>query len=262
MAREYYFSIAATADCNFVGEVDGGARIDLTYGQPAAGGGISTDPSKLSTETKRAIKDYLRATMSLKQGASIPDSELIPSTYQGKMAAAMQLGYDEGKRPVLPEGWCGLQATLRSGRDWLLVGTDGVIDFDGRMTICDVDGIVIGAHILGRADLNAVVAPSPKKREPVVPPGGDPYETWKRGFPPHSYLPLALPMTFDVADYPSSDATAQGAIDAAAPFAARYVSLGRTFFVAVGAATFRGGPFSHLESVTLDVYRLGGGALQ
>jgi hypothetical protein len=162
---------------------------------------------------------------------------------------------------IFPAGATG---KILSGQDWVMVTENGVADFDGRFT-ADCNGVLLGAHVQGRADMSTVVVDG----QPI---GKNPYERWRTGFGTGATLTLILPVVFDIADQDLDSARAQGTAppgDAPAgagaeghsatpspeaPDLGKLELLGRSMALAEGVVTFTSGPYSPIESITLDVY--------
>lgn len=142
------------------------------------------------------------------------------------------------------------RAQLLTGTDWVSISAEGIATFDTRITIQvgepkndPDDRCVISANIRGRIDLAECLIEgggrvfNGKNRAEIVP-------AWQKGFPPMSYLPLALSAVFDVpsqGDKPGQKSVYDNCRE-----------LERRQFLALGRANYLAGPNSPLDSIRLD----------
>lgn len=172
-----------------------------------------------------------------------------------------------------------LNGVLVSGYESILVTSEAVAEFDGRITIKFVKPappepvpleittrpapvtppgpgagtkvekatqILVGARLVGRADLGRA-AKGPAR---VLPEGSDRrtiYEAWKGGFGEGATLPFLLTITLDVASAPIESP------DPIDPAYKPYLPLGRMLLVAPGTVTYGPGRYSPPKSVVFHV---------
>jgi hypothetical protein len=150
-----------------------------------------------------------------------------------------------------------LNGVLMSGYESILVTSEAVAEFDGRITIKFIKPaprvdeqateILVGARLVGRADLARATKDGAAR---VLPDGRDRrtvYEEWKAGFGDGATLPFLLTITLDVASAPIES------LDRIVPAYKPYLPLGRMLLVAPGRVTYGPGRYSPPKSVVFHV---------
>jgi hypothetical protein len=141
-----------------------------------------------------------------------------------------------------------LNGVLVSGYESILVTSQAVAEFDGRITIkfnIPPNGnqpsthILVGARLIGRADL--AHADRLKGDRKAV------YEHWKAGFGEGAELPFLLTITLDVASAPIES------LERDFPAYKPYLPLGQELLLAPGKVTYGPGRYSPPASVAFHV---------
>jgi hypothetical protein len=99
----------------------------------------------------------IRAHVGYESANSEVTTEALP--YQDSWQKVLPAGWDGALREDdAPDDrtWNGLQGKIASGGDFMLVRKDGVIDMDGRVTICAADKSLVDAVYRGSIDLATV----------------------------------------------------------------------------------------------------------
>jgi hypothetical protein len=142
-----------------------------------------------------------------------------------------------------------LSGTLLSGYDSVLVTSQAVVEFDGRVTIkfdskegdAKSPSILVGARLVGRADLARVKSGAPP------PPNETVYNKWKSGFGDGTELPFILTVSLDVASAPIES------LERTDPIYKPYLPLGRNLLLAYGKVVYGPGKYSPPAWVKLHV---------
>jgi hypothetical protein len=150
-----------------------------------------------------------------------------------------------------------LNGVLVSGYESILVTSEAVAEFDGRITIKFIkppprenDGatdILVGARLVGRADLARATKDGMPRALPDERDRRTVYEEWKAGFGDGATLPFLLTITLDVASAPIES------LDRIVPAYRPYLPLGRMLLVAPGRITYGPGRYSPPKSVAFHV---------
>jgi len=197
----------------------------------------------------------LMSTMNQRLVGNVPGGTRLDLAYLNGGASAISVTQTGGLFPA------GTTGTIITGQDWVLVGEDGVADFDGRFT-AKVGDVVIGGHLQGRADLATLVVDG----KPIQ---ANAYETWYGGVGPNAEMPIILPIVFEIPSPNEDSAEAQGTASAGASSApdpsgseaARVrdglTKLSRCLAVGEGKVTFKPNQSqSPVNVITLDVFCL------
>ena len=250
---QYFFSIDARLDGNAVGDVPGGFRMDIAYEE---GGRVSTDGEKYFRawiEKNPNLKDWWTAIEGLPEVGVLVDSR---QAYDA-IAALRKLGKFDPYGPEVrsrhgdhkPElEWFGIDGEILSGGDWTIVRHDGVVRFEGRMTIrsSDEDRALLDTCLTAVVDLR-------HRAKDSIQDGGSIYRRWRSsGFDKGREVPVVFAMTFE---------SAQHAVPSWAPkrYARqaehywKYARLARGQFVAVGTVAL---DTAALSPMKLDVYEV------
>jgi hypothetical protein len=193
----YLFSI----DCEnlvseYAGELPAGSRVHVRYGD----GKLSTDNAEYQKDWIGPLKDS-----SIPGGSAVGDalSGLENPDARAKEIAKLKLN---GELPKELNGlWAGLDGDVLRGIDWALVRKDGVVVFDGRVTLRASEqdhknGFLIDALITGAVDL----APP----EDQTPEGGSAtYYRWKAGSLKDKVIKVALGVRFEASGEAPPDAS-------------------------------------------------------
>jgi len=222
---KYFFSVEPRIETIPVGEVPGGFRVDLRY--TAAGSTVWTDPEAYDREWPHPEGPYKTLAPARKKAGA--DSAL---------AAALSTGVIQ---------WPGMDGEILSGTDWATVRTDGVITFDGRITIKTDDDFLVDAVISGVVDLCEPGKPRTDAESRTL------YTAWLNGGIAHP-VPLSLGVHFEAAN--NTESWANVKIKRASSNFWKYVRLVRGEFVAVGEMTLQRTTYSPISRVSLDVYEV------
>jgi hypothetical protein len=243
------FSINAPLAFTPVGEVPDGYRVDLHYGLSDSG---TTPPvytksnqgSGWPANQLEGVLEDLRAS----DGSELcrkwqdlsrweRDEFLLswPADEKSRSGAAFEeLKARAAKRPRAGDAWCGIDGTLLSGTDRVLVGRDSVIRLSGRVTIEANDGPLVQTFYSGTIDL-----------------GEDGYRKWLLGQLSGSTR-VALGVSFEGSSVPEEWASSE--LRGVTTNAQRYRYLTRRLFLARGEVKFEKQPYSPITGVQLDVW--------
>jgi hypothetical protein len=144
----YMFTISAPFATRWVGSNPAGYRLDLEYAvsdasQPDVGPSVKTDPVKLARSWPNILARV--TTIIQRQDPAAVPVELTADNLDRARRLATQADHDEH--------WFGMTGTVAAGMDWAMLRADGVVDFDGRVTLKDDTGLFVNAIVLGSADL-------------------------------------------------------------------------------------------------------------
>jgi hypothetical protein len=156
----YLFSITAPFATRWVGKTPAGYRIDLDYASDtthrAGGGGprVTTDIEKLreSWPNLNASVDAILARPDEDAPGDKPDHAKRHPRGSGD-DQKLERARDRANEKDHAACWFGLSGTVAAGMDWAQLRPDGVVDFDGRLTLRDEQGALINAVVLGSVDL-------------------------------------------------------------------------------------------------------------
>ena len=250
---QYFFSIDTRFDGKPVGDVPGGFRMDIAYEE---GGRISTDSGKYFRdwiESNAQLKDWWKAIEGLPDVGALQDSR----TAYDAIATVRKLGKFDPYGPEVrrqhgdlkPElEWFGIEGEVLSGGDWTIVRHDGVVCFDGRMTIRSSDE----DRSLLDTSLTAVVDLRNRAKDSILD-GGAIYRRWRSaGFGKGKEVPVVFAATFESVQQ-AAPSWAPKRYARQAEHYWKYARLIRSQFVAVGTVTLDSGS---LSPVKLDVYEV------
>ncbi|HEY0705472.1 MAG TPA: DUF3237 family protein, partial [Polyangia bacterium] len=275
---KYYFTLHATGahlQSQDLGEVAGGARLNLTYNRA---------PEAVSTRATDFLDDWMiewlarpGALAALQAVVTAPDwaalEKPLAQLKSGKLSAderaavartllAITQGIrSEGAKPATTDAlragdlaleWYGVEAEMLSGGDWALVRKDGVAAFQGRFTMRTRDGVLIDCALSAAVDLLATLDKGNKRAQ--VPlheaDGRFDYAEWRT-------VARKVPATFALQfETPTRDESWAGDKYRFVN-AWKYARLGRGQFVGVGA--FSTGGSAEKEPITgidLHVYEV------
>ena len=252
LSLEYFF----TLECNLNStkpppiRVPGGVRVHMGY---------LAEHSAISTDHKLFQRSWGKPPNPRLADVSDEDRILVekkltkpPRPDIVKLLNDLARKYGEQLKDEKLE-WPGLTGKVLSGGDTLLVRTDGVVVFDGRVTIEEEKGFLIDVCASGVVDLrNAVPGRS----------GHEAFEAYCSGdasvAPRTGFIPVKLSIRFEAS---------QGAGEAGEFAAKRYVlnslnhwkfePLVRGQFLGIGKVFVRPGQYWPAEKIELAVYRLG-----
>ncbi len=245
---KYFFSVEPRIETIPVGEVPGGFRVDLRY--VTAGSRVWTDPGAYDgawwdSAAAKELNERLAGT----------DGPKLPERFDYKALAAVRkaAGADSPLKAVRDAGlleWLGLDGEVLSGTDWATVLTDGVITFDGRVTIKSDDDFLVDAVVSGVADLREPGKPLTDARSRTL------YTDWLNGGIAHP-VPLSLGVHFEAAN--STESWANVKIKRASSNFWKYARLVRGQFAAIGEMTLQRTTYSPIARARLDVYEVTAG---
>jgi hypothetical protein len=144
----------------------------------------------------------LTSTMNQRLVGDVPGGTRLDLAYLDGGTSTITVDKNGGLFPKDTTG------TIITGQDWVLVGEDGVADFDGRLT-ARIGDVIIGGHLQGRADLKTLVVGKQTIKTNA-------YETWYGGVGPDAKMPLVLPIVFEIPNPNVDSAEAQGTANAGA----------------------------------------------
>jgi hypothetical protein len=253
---QYFFTIDTRIDGAAVGDVPGGFRMDIAYEE---GGRVFTDGEKY-------FRDWIKGKADLKEWwTQIEGVDGLPAvgalddsrTAYEAIATVRKLGkFDPyspevrkrtaGARPQLE--WFGLEGEISTGSDWTIVRDDGVVRFEGRVTIRSSDE----ERALLDTSLRAVVDLRDRAKD-SIPDGASMYRKWRssnfrRDEPVRVVFAAAFESTQQT---PPSWAPKRYAKQAAHYW--KHSRLNRGQFVAVGTV---GLDPNLLSPLTVDVYEV------
>jgi uncharacterized protein DUF3237 len=111
----------------------------------------------------------------------------------------------EAKRAWEQSGWTGLEGEVMAGADFLLIRPDGVIELDGRLTLCAKDETLIDASYAGLIDLDPTVhGDVASTGSEDVAQVSNAYQQFVEGTNPRREFPVELFMTFETSTGPWS----------------------------------------------------------
>jgi hypothetical protein len=225
-------------------------------GAPASG----VPPASKSGVVAGLSSDALPATYCLSFEAN------VAQTFVGETPGGFRVDfYYSGKPPItVPLG--GLlsdelrerltKSYIKSGSDWATISSQGIIDFDSRITVAlGDDQLLIAGRLRGRAQLRDTMKPAPLGGPGGVPDkcaflpddkAEDVLARWRSGFEDGSYLPLVLSASFDVPSEGYEKADDEVYDEARA--------LANSLFIGTGRAIFRKAPYGSVQSIKLDLY--------
>jgi hypothetical protein len=225
---KYFFSVEPRIETIPVGEVPGGFRVDLRY--VSAGSAVWTDPEAYD-------RDWAGPDVSYKTVAPVRKQAQADSP----LAAALSAGTIQ---------WPGIDGEVLSGTDWATVRTDGVMTFDGRVTLKTDDDFLVDAVISGVVDLCDPSKPRSDAESRAL------YTSWLNGGIAYP-VPLLLAVHFEAANNVESWANVK--IKRASSSFWKYARLVRGQFAAVGEMVLGKTTYSPLSRVSLDVYEVSAG---
>jgi hypothetical protein len=160
---KYLFTIAAPFATRWIGKTPAGFRIDLDYASDVSrgpGGGrgpkVTTDLAKLNEswpDVAKAVEAILGRAP--REAPPLVVEQKPPGRRHGADAerARLRRARDLATEEEHAVNWFGLTGTVAAGMDWAQLRPDGVVDFDGRLTLRDEDGTLVNAVVLGSVDL-------------------------------------------------------------------------------------------------------------
>jgi hypothetical protein len=190
----------------------------------------------------------------------------VAQTFVGETPGGFRVDfYYSKKSPItVPQGATLTQALrarltnsyIKSGSDWATISSQGVIDFDSRITVAlGDDQLLIAGKLRGRAQLRDTM----KSTQPSGSGGGhdkciflpdakeaDVLARWRSGFGEGTYLPLVLSASFDVPVEGYKEEHKE-AYEEARP-------LANSLFIGTGRAFFGEGQYGNVQSIKLDLY--------
>lgn len=188
---KYLFTITAPFATRWIGQTPSGFRLDLDYASDVihgAGAGegpkVSTDPVKLveswpdTDEVVRSILDRGGPEQAAAEApAAVDEDEADAAGGAGKRGhrrgkpsfqAQLKRARDMATELDHAKNWFGLTGTVAAGMDWAQLRPDGVVDFDGRLTLRDETGVLVNAVVLGSVDLVRPGEPRPLTLDQAV----------------------------------------------------------------------------------------------
>ena len=244
----YFFSVEPRIETIPVGEVPGGFRVDLRY--ITAGSKVWTDPRAYDREWSSVELDKKLAEISAHAGEPALPEKL---SYKSLAPVRKQSGADSALEAALSAGviqWPGMDGEILSGTDWATVRTDGVITFDGRVTIRTDDDFLVDAVVSGVVDLREPGKPHAEADSRTV------FTSWLNGGIAHA-VPVSLGVHFEAASNVESWANVK--IKRASSNFWKYVRLVRGQFLAIGEMVLQKTTYSPISKLTLNVYEVTAG---
>lgn len=175
-SSKYMFSIEAGFSSRWVGETPAGHRIDLDFTKAAGDTTIKTTLVRALSEHRDEIFKWtqLRASNDEKWAKELeswplvraliqPGNQHVPSDTaalntqaNGFLKSVETFLENEANQDVVPP-WFGFTGKIVSGMDWALLRADGVIEFDGRLTLSDRPNLPPEQRVLVNAQTSGAV---------------------------------------------------------------------------------------------------------
>jgi hypothetical protein len=263
---QYFFTLAADVSAKPVGETPTGYRVDVQYQTP---GEVNTDPNKYYdawVKAKRADVEKLLNQADFPPDLQAPGKETQEAKEKRQAAAVanavfkLRRAAKAGASSKVVEAakslanlisWLGFDGEILSGSDWAIIRSDGVAEFNGRLTLRskDEDHGLLALAAAGPVDMLPDVSysgssPSQGLQAVLNAIQGDSLKDKS----------VVIAATFDAAGEAQSWAPRRMK-DAADGFW-KYKPLTRAQFAAVGKLTFGKSAASSITSVRYDFYRL------
>jgi hypothetical protein len=251
---QYFFSIDTRLDGKPVGDVPGGFRMDIAYEE---GGRVWTQGEKYFRdwiERRPSLTDWWKPIEGVPDVGVLEDSRLAYDA----IATLRKLGKFDPYGPEVrrqhgdrkPElEWYGLDGEVLSGGDWTMVRHDGVVRFEGRMTIrsSDEDRALLDTCLTAVVDLR-------QRAQDSIQDGGSIYRRWRSsGFGKGREVPVVFAATFESAQQAApSWAPKRYARQAEQHW--KYARLTRGQFVAVGKVALDTASLSPMKLDVFEVY--------
>jgi hypothetical protein len=246
----YFFTIHPSVRPTPVGEIPGGYRVDLRYGNATAPKSVFTDPGRYKSDWLDPV-----AAEGLPADLGEPARTLLQQPSYEKIQEARQQPESAALRALRETRtleWFGIQGAILSGGDWTTVRQDGVVTFDGRLTIrADssflVDVVISGVVDLRRPEADALSCSDNEVYSPV-------YERWLSG---ELTTPIrtVLSLRFEAAR--AGQSWADNKIKNASVGFWKYERLVRGHFMAIGQMEVQQAQYSPISDLQLEVYEMG-----
>jgi len=250
---KYFFSVKhSEVESRPVGEIPGGFRVDLRYGQQPKS--VFTDPKRYCTDwTPPSFYDGLTAEDKHELGFSTN-----PAKAEEFYAHLQERRKDTSSpikglldRRVLE--WFGFDGEFVSGGDWSLVRDDGVLLYNGRITIRSDDSNEQEGRFLVDAVISGVVDLRDRQKDSLS--GQRAYRSWQLGTLPNTTIPITMAVRFEAADRAETWAADRYKLQARHFW--KYQRLIRGQFIAVGTAGIKKDErFSPIRQVAFDVFEV------
>ena len=258
----YVFSLDATVDATPVGETPTGYRVDILYLPP---GKVYTKPIEYFdawiAPQVTAILPLLNTALNLVGPSALTDPAGLASgknnIFDAIVAYRKSLSVQQpAKQPppallsALP--WHGFDGELLSGSDWAVIGSDGVANFTGLVTLrsTDADQGLLALTLEGPVDLLSLIV----QGVPASPSQGFQSVLSAAQSGALQKAPLVIAATFDAAG--DAEPWAPKRMRRQAEGFWKYRPLTRSQFAALGNASFAKSPDNPIVGVQVDFYRL------
>jgi hypothetical protein len=246
MGLKYLFTIdCANLVSEYAGELPAGSRVHVRYGA----GTLKTVQAEYEPAWIQPLSRLEKLSDDQKAALAELGSQQTPDLRVAKLAELSQRLPDAAKRI-----WAGIEGTVVRGIDWALVRKDGVVTFDGRVTLKateppnagNPDGFLIDALISGAVDLDPT-APATADAAAAI------YNSWKTGTLNPHVINVALGVRFEASGAPPADASAD--YQRKTKSFPRYMRLTRRQCLGAGTLTLgQGTPASPIQKLQLKVY--------
>jgi hypothetical protein len=163
---KYLFSITAPFATRWIGKTPAGFRLDLDYASdvihgPGGGRGpkVTTDLVKLNDSWPNVAKavETILGRAPREAAAPVEEHDEPAARKRGSPKKSDERNLKRARDLATEEdhavNWFGLTGTVAAGMDWAQLRPDGVVDFDGRLTLRDEEGTLVNAVVLGSVDL-------------------------------------------------------------------------------------------------------------
>lgn len=230
--------------------------------KPETSEGSDSEPSE--SEDGSGMAPKLPAQPTLPATHCLTVNVKVAQTFVGEAPGGFRVDfYYSGEPPIVAAPGAPFTDSLKelldvsyvkSGSDWVTIGTQGVIDFDSRVTLAlGGEELLVTGKLRGRANLRDVMS----KYHKLVSDPSDSHDTilarWRSGFADDSYLPVVLAASFDVPlkGYDAKQTSIYKQVRA----------LADSLFIGAGKAFFKKAPYGEVQRLQLNLYVIEPGAI-
>jgi len=226
---KYYFTFASGTDSQNIGETQAGYRIDVKY--PRSSAVMTTSAPDYESDWSQGLRPPF---------GNNKYEEIRAARDNPDKAGELKLLRNSGALE-----WFGVEGGCLSGGDWVLVRSDAVAVFDGRVTLETSDRFIFDMLLRGHVDMRG------KQSLDTV---QEWFQSLRNGVELDGPIPIQLAATFEGAQSEASWTPKE--VRERAKNHWKYARLMRSQFVAVGTASFRGEPGTPLTRIDVDIFEV------
>jgi hypothetical protein len=251
----YVFSLEANVDATPVGETPTGYRVDIQYLPP---GKVFTDPLRyfddwVAPQVAKITPNLNDPSVKGLKGANDKEKgQIVDAIVAYRQSLSVQPPQQPPPALLSALPWYGFDGELLSGSDWAIIGSDGVANFTGLVTLrsTDADQGLLALTLEGPVDLLSLIV----QGVPASPSQGFQSVLSAAQSGALQKAPMVIAASFDAAG--DAEPWAPKRMRRQADGFWKYRPLTRSQFIALGNASFSKSPDSPIVGVQVDFYRL------